>query len=222
MKTLLLSSFCALLMICNQWAYAQEDDKFLLDNAVELEEGRYDDIKGSPYLFPDFVKADIIDLENKEYKGIPLNFNGHSGNFEIKRGDMFINLDEKLYRQITIELEDQKMEFFRGIDRAAPNRFVQVVYTGKRLKLIRNFKANIQERKVEAPNKTMLIKKFIPLKLYYIADTGELQFVKLTKKGVAKVLGKGVEQYAKKMKINLGTEEGLIAGLKYYEKTMVE
>ncbi len=222
MKTLLLNSFSILLLFGTLCLNAQEDDKFLLDNAMELEEGRYEDIKGSPYLFSEFIKANIIDLENKEYKGIPLNFNGHTGNFEIKRGDKYINLDEKLYRQITIESEGKEMEFFRGIDPSAPNRFVQVLYTGKRLKIIRNFKVNIQERKIEAPNKTMFIKRFIPIELYYIADTGQLQFVKLSKKGVAKVLGKGVEQYAKKMKIDLGTEEGLIAGLKYYEKTMVE
>ena len=208
-------SICAVIM-------AQDADKFILDNATPLESGRYEDITGSPYLFDDFKEGKIVDLKGKEFNGVPLNFNGYSLNFEVRRGDNLVNLDEKNYRLISFEIDGKKLEFNRGIDAKAPNRFLQVLYRGKQYIIVKDFKANLQERKIEAPNKTLEIKKFIPLHLYYIAEQGQMTNVKLTRKGVSKVLGKGVEQYAKRQKINLGTEEGLIEGLKFYEKTMVE
>ena len=220
MKTLLTTLTLFLLALVINPVIGQDSDKFILDNAAPLEANRYDDIKGSPFLFEDFKKGKIVDLQGKEFNGIPMNFNGYSLSFEVQRGEDVVNLEEKNYRSISFEVDGKTLEFNRGIDAKAPNRFLQVLYRGNQYTLVKDFKAKFQERNVEAPNKTIKLKKFIPLHLYYIADKGQMTSVRLSRKGVSKVLGKGIEQFAKKQKVDLSTEEGLIEALKFYEKTM--
>lgn len=210
------------LMICFGWndvVLAQDD--FIMEHSKPVEVDRYEDAKGSPFLFSDYILGEITDLEGKTYEAM-LNYNGYTGQFEVKRGDSFIILEEKYYRQVKFDRNGQEMIFLRGLDRGKPNTFMQVLYKGKKIKLVNYFSCNLTERKVENVGKTIYFKRFNPISNYYISELGEMTLVKISKGALTKLLGKKTMNYAKSEDIDIKSEAGLVKLIAYYEENVME
>ena len=116
-----------------------------------------------------------------------------------------------------LDWKGEKMIYQRGLDRFRPNTFIQVLYKGEDMKLIKDFKVKLVDVTIQNVGKTIDVKRFTPTFTYSIAKKGKLEDFKLKKKNVVKLFGSEIEQYSKKNKVNLGTEEGLVAALKGLE-----
>lgn len=210
---------CGLLFLSLGGITAQSDanSDFFLVNSKKLDPDRYKEIKGSPYWFEEWPSAKLVDLQDKSYENIVINFNGLTKDFEIKRGGDFIVLDEKQYKLLEIEIEGKKVTFLRGIDRRKPDKFMWLVYKNNNFSIVKDFIVNQEERKIEAPGKTILLKKFIPHENYYIARLGELTLFKLDKKNIAREFGQEMLQISKENDWKLDTEEGFVKSLEILE-----
>ena len=201
-------------------SFAQEGD-FLMENSNPVKDERYQDVKGVPYLFNDFVNGTITDLEGRSYDAM-LNYNGHTQQIEVKRGDQFIILDEKFYRQVDMDWNGQTITFMRGVDRLRPNTFMQVLYKGAKVKLIKDFKVDISEQKVQNVGQTVYFKRFTTSTVYQMSQLAKLTRLQLNKKSLSKALGDKTMAYAKAQKINFKDDIELAKLVAYYEQEVLQ
>ena len=58
---------------------------------TQIDDKRYENFKGSPYMFDDFLNAKIFDNQGEQFENIQLNFNGFTQNFERKfEGELYL------------------------------------------------------------------------------------------------------------------------------------
>ncbi len=192
-------------------------DQFILENSKEISPTRYKGIKGSPYLFQNWVSGKIVNLDNEIFMVDEMNYNGYTQEIEIKQGNRYISLNENFYKRIEFNWNGETFNYQRVLDRERPNTFLQVLYKGKKLKLIKDFEIKLSERVVQDVGKKVEMKRFSAQHNYYLANFGELEEIKLKKKSIVKQLGKEVDAFSKQNKIDLSTESGLVKVLEFYE-----
>jgi len=193
--------------------------KSIFTNAKPIDETRYSEYKGSPYLFDTWMIGDIYDAKGKAFEKMELNFNGYTNEVEVKKGDQYVTLDQKWYHQIEVQDKDQIIVYRRGVHSLFKNKFVEIVYDGKSVTLIKRNRVGLTEKEINDVGKTIKIKRFEKKQEYYFLKDGKLKNVKLKKKSILAYLGhkKEIESFAKKNKLKLTRVKDLQKVLAYYE-----
>lgn len=204
----------------------------IFTNSQDIQEGRYRDIKGSPFLFEDYVLATIVSANIDVYENIWVNYNGHTKGFEARNGNRFIELDERWYLRVEIDPEvnpglikefgKEKLIFQRGIHPKLENVFVNVLYPGLRTIFFRTFESDLTKQKIESPGQTLQVQRFVNDYTYYIMIDGDLHPVALRKKNFLKVLGGGkeIESFIKENDIDFSSEKDVIRLVEFYDKNL--
>lgn len=203
----------------------------------------YGEIKGSPYLFKDWVKADLFHVKNEPLKDVMIRYDLYEGNVEILDkdvnidsenilevdGDRFIILEDNYYQKIVITRADNPKAFgdfkvdtltlLKGIHKDYLKKYVVVLYDGEDVKLVRTFDIIFREAKFNTPGKIEKIKKFNRKKGYALIKDKTKTEVKLKEKDFYKVLGQEsvLKKYKKQNKLKLKKEQEFIKLLEYYE-----
>lgn len=193
--------------------------KSIFTNAKPIDENRYQDYKGSPYLFDDWVKADIYVGEEKAFEQLDLNFNGHTNEIEIRKDNQYIELDKKWYSKIEAITPEGLVVFSQGVHTFFRNNFVEVLYDGEQISLVRKFRVAVTEKEINDVGKTIKIKRFEKRFEYYFIKGDELKNVKWKKKSILSYLGhkKEIEAFLKKNKLKLTSDNGIRQTLIYFE-----
>ena len=223
MKILIAFTLTSILLI--QIIYAQSNKStFVISNAKPIDTTRYQDIKGSPYLFKNFVKARITSNEMDIFEEVMVNYNGYTKEFEVKQEDWYTALDGKWYLEVEV-LEDDKGEKFsmlfrRGLHEKFNNEFVQICYKGQHIMLIKYHYMDMLTKEVQDVGKTVEFKRFHPKSIFYLLEGGKLTILKNKKKALLKTLShtKELENFIKKEKINLSNEGEFAKLIGFYEK----
>lgn len=209
-----------LLFFTNSVINAQETD-ILMTNSRSIEEGRYQGVRGSPYLFKNWQKGKIISVDADAIEGVLLNYNGMTNGFEVKKGNSFIELDPKWYIRVVIEGEesDEPIIFQRNFLPPLKDKFTRLVYKGKKLKIIEEILTKIDTKVIHNVGKDEELKKFYTKTKYYLIKDRKPIFFKLKKKNVLAILehSSEIEAYLKKEKMKLNSEEELIKLITFYE-----
>ena len=190
--------------------HAQSD--VILFNSVPVDPDRYEDIKGSPYIFKDWMKADIIPTAGEKIEGVEINFNGYTQQFEVRKNSNYIELRE--FDFIGIKLHECKstcltQSFLKYSHPKRKNRYPLFVYNGPKYKLIKDFRTSLVNNKVESPGKTVNFESFNDVATYYLLRDQSLELIKLTRKAMLEHLAvPEAESYVKEAKLDLSTEEG--------------
>lgn len=201
-----------------------QNDEIIFYNSQVIDESRYQDIKGSPYLFAEWKYGNIVDNNGKTYEDVMLNFNGYTHEFEARHKDKYIRLDEKRYIQVTVqEVGADSIVFRRGLHMDIFDQFVQVLYQGKRVKFIKKFTVELAKNSVQNASGRADFKRFVPQTQYYTIIDYKMEFIPLKKKKIMDQLGheKQIEAFAKAQKIKIDTEAGLRQLLLYFEKEIL-
>lgn len=203
----------------------------------------YPEIKGSPYLFKDWVKADLIHLRNAPIKDATIRYDLYEGNVEVLDdgvklagdnileidGDKFIVLEDNYYRKVKIARADNPKMFkdldvdtlylMKGIHRDYLSKYGVVLFDGATVKLVRTYNIIFRESKINSPGKIEKIKKFNRKKGYALIFDKKKTDVKLKDKDFFKVLGKeaALKKYKKMNKLKLKKVPEFIELLKYFE-----
>ncbi len=205
--------------------FALFSQKFtLFNNPQKWDENRYSEIKGSPFIFKDFVAGNVYDTDGKVSKNILLNLNGYTQNIELRRGDDFIELEERSYYKVEVETDNKEGKIIKNVFVATniaefDGRFVQLIYDGEKRKVFNDFLVTISQHKTETPGQTVIVKRFAPKDRYFILEDGELSIFKLKKKNIIQQFGhkKEIESFLKKNKIKVESMEGIVKLLEYVE-----
>jgi hypothetical protein len=200
--------------------FAQSEITLL--NSRPVDPDRNDQIKGSPYIFKDWVKADITPTAGLLIEGVDMNFNGYSRQFEIRKGKEFIELEERDFVSITLSSPDEScstVAFLKYPHSKLNNQYPLFVYNGNKYQLLKDFRVTLVENKVEAPGGTKVFKTFNDVYSYYLKEDQSLTSIKLNKKDLLEKFNLlGVEAYIKSEKLNLSTESGVCQLVSWVEK----
>ena len=227
-----LSLFSFIFLLLTSTTFAQTEDEkptFQLTNSKPLNSNRYEDIKGSPYLFKDWVNATIITNDLIRYEDAYLNFNGYTKEFEIRQDDEYIELDRKFYLRIEILAEkdeegivpegQDKLVFNKNIHQRFGDRMLIMIHQGKKVMVVKEFHVSISEKEHQDVGKTIVTKRFFREFNYSVIRGDELETLKLNKKGLINKLGNKseLESFIKKHKYKVENDADLREILAYYE-----
>lgn len=213
---------------------------------AHVKKENYAKIKGNPYLFKDWVKADIFHLEKENIEGAMIRFDLYDGSIEVKDQDVLLDnsdlleidgeklmiLNDRYYHKIVITRENNPKAFknfdvdiihlVKGIHRDYLDTYGVVIYDGEDVKLVNTYNVNVRESKINSPGKIITTKKFTRNQGYALIKDKEKTKVKLKEKDFYKVLGKADElkQYKKTNKLKLKKENEFIELLKFYESLL--
>ena len=214
------TKLCFLLLMGTFFLKAQ-NPLVTFENEQPINESKYNDFKGSPYFFDDFVIGNITDKEGVVYENLMLNYNGYEKEFEARRGNKFIIVDDKIIK--TVELFPKGKEalsyvFNKNYSATINAKYIILLFQQKKLKLLKAMEVDLNEVTIETPGKTQVNKRFMRRNTYYISENGQFQKIRLKKKNLIQVLDhpKEVEKYIKKEKLKFNSEEELIQLMKFY------
>ncbi|MEO0340767.1 MAG: hypothetical protein AAF242_16355, partial [Bacteroidota bacterium] len=155
-------------------------------DAEKYDVKRYADIKGSAYLFKDFVDGYITGVDGVIYDKVSINYNGYEEAFEIKQGDQFITLDEKYYSKIKIVEEGKDtMTFIRGVHPIFKGRFIELIYRSDNATVVRRHYVGLSETEVNNIGRKEEFKRFLKkteIRLATGTGSKDIKTLKLNKK----------------------------------------
>jgi len=213
------------------------------DSGKTQEKKSYQKIKGNPYLFKDWVKADMLHLEDDSKEDVLIRIDLYQNNIEIKDdgkalvsqnvmevdGEKFIVLEDRYYNTIIITRNNNPKAFEKvdvdtiylrkGIHKDHIDNYAIVLYEGKKVSLLKAVDVVYRESKVNTPGKIEVLKKFNRKTEYFLLIEKVKTKVKLKDKNFYKVLGHKDElkAFAKSNKIKLKKESAFVKLLKYWE-----
>lgn len=205
-------------LLCFTFFYSIAYSQFIGTNKKSLEENRYEEIKGSPFLFKNWVLATVIDKKGEEITNVLVNYNGYTNGFEAKIEQSYIELSPKDYPRIVLNQGSTYFQF--AAHPKMKDQYIQVLFDSPEQQLIKTFVVTISTRKLENVGKTIILENFVPKKTYYFLKEGNLQLIKLKKKEILKLFPqKEVTKFIKEQQLKLNSEEDLVALLNFIEKT---
>lgn len=206
--------------------FGQDKEDITFTNTNNIDEERYKDVKGSPYYFKNFIKANIITNDLDIFKDMLLNYNGYSGEMEVRTGDSFIELEKSFYFRIEVfpyQNPELKLEFplifERRFNKSGDHEYGIIIHDGSKVTFVKEFKVDLLEREINNVGKTIVQKRFLSDETYYFDIGANSTSISLNKRKVLALLEHKdtLEKYIKENKLNVYTEEGVKKLLEYYE-----
>ena len=186
-----------------------------------VDPNRYIMMKGSPFLFDDWVLVNIISSSGKPLENVPINFNGYTQNFESIVDGKILEVELGYFiamQLITPDSNCGKQSFIKLQHPLMSNKYPLFIYNGFKHRLAKDFSVTIVENKIETPGKTEKFRSFKSNTGYFFMKNAEWVSLKLTEKDVLQKLNHPkAAGYIKQNNINVTTEAGLCQLLSWLE-----
>ena len=196
-----------------------QDTLYLPKISQKLDKEKYYDVKGTQYLYDEWLPSEVL-LSNGSTENIKLiNFNGYSTELELKDGSDIREIPAFAYIKVKVDNNGLENVFLRGIHPEFRGDLVCMMYEGSNVKLGLRFVVKLEE--ISEPN--AITKKFIRRNEYYLITGNKIDAIILKKKKVLASLqqkGLDLEAYIDKNNLKLKTEEEVIQLLKYYDSQL--
>ena len=195
-----------------------------LNKSQEINTSNYDKIKGSPYLYENFMYASFFDKEGVQYRSEFLNYNGYEQAFEVLREGKLYNFKVNQYDSIVVHpTKTDSLDVYEMFVRGAipeSRSLTNVIYYGPQVKLSRQFKVRIEVKTTETPGQTIKNERFAATSFYKLLHNGQTSSVRLKKSDLTGKLGHKAEllNYARKEKLSFTDIEDVKKILAYYEQ----
>ena len=193
-----------------------------------LRETKYENVEGSPFLFPTYKAAKIFDRSGGR-ESVFAKYDSYKENVIVYNDGKPIILDPKVYGAILFDFIDQvtneneKILFKNGynISGYKATDYFQVMKDDGRFRFLKKIKTT----RVDNPNASyggvnQATSRFIRNETYFILDGSDvLSFNKISKNKILEMFGdsKNDSVYLKKNKNRLKSEEDVVSFLKYKE-----
>lgn len=201
------------------WLQAQENHPSLRGQPVSA--NRYEAIKNSPYLFPDWTRVSIIPSSGPPIEDVLMNFNGYTQNFEVRLGEQIIEVELGYFIGIRLEEEDTlcgRQSFLKYYHPKLINKYPLFVFNGRKHRLIKDFRVRLNETKVETPGKTEKFNSFGSFSAYYLMTGADLEAIRLNRKDILKRFpSPAAADFVDTQGIDLETEAGLCRFLTWWD-----
>jgi hypothetical protein len=227
MKNLGLILFFYFLLFSNSFAQLLTNDVglSLRTTGAKLDLNRFEEIKGSPYLF-DKWNLGSVTLENSDSQAVKnVKFNCFQNQFEYEFDGKAFTPTNK-YKEFTIiniaENMQLKTHTFRNgfVDKDEYKTYFEVLYDGK-TKLLKKHSVRIDE--YAEPLSTRRLKRFSKISQLYIYQSTNNKLIKIKndKKSILSSLEKDadvVEKYIAENKFRFKNEEEIIKICTFYDE----
>jgi hypothetical protein len=181
---------------------------------------QYSKIKGSPYLYDDWLQGEVITNDGKVYKKMLIKFNAEKDEltFVYNKTDEPQKFADPI-RMFTIHAERDRVfaNQFPKIDAQNAASYYEVLLPGATM-LLKRHKAVIQSG-IDDVSRAVVAGVYTNQNIYYIYKDNQMQHLKTTRNGVLNLLADkaaDVAAYADSQKINFEEEEDLKKLLNYY------
>ncbi len=129
-----------------------QGDEVGLINGHRINPHRYEEYRGSPYQFTEWPRGNIITTKFHRFYDIALNFNGHTGEFEVRNKEEYIELDPGYYLRIEVPVAYadgvDTLIFQKGIMPGKPQQFHQLVFQGRNFLLLKKLFVTLETRTI--------------------------------------------------------------------------
>ena len=199
----------------------------LFTNAQKIDENRYNEIKGKPFLFSDWKTGVIIDKKDSVYSQLTVNYNGYEEAFEVinnSNKSEYISLDDRYYKYVKIIDEQGEYIFEKGLHPKFKNKFYQVVHKSEKVICFIDYSVGVSEKKVNGNmGASSVIKQFRADPMHYFIIDGKLQSTRISKSKVGLILGekKKIDAFIKRGKLNVKSAFDLAKVLRYYQTNLL-
>lgn len=194
----------------------QGQTSVLSTQSQSIDADRYKDIKGTPYLFNEWVIADIIDADGNKIENVKVNYNGFDHGLEVMKNDRITILDEKFYPQIIIKDHGLKKNVDGHIilvpyqrNSTTQGMYVQEIYSSENVSLYKKFRVAKKETESNTPGKILVMKRFNKYTEYILKHGTEYVAIKKKADDFSKYLGheKEIKSFCKKNKIKFKSDQ---------------
>lgn len=221
MKTINFFSLLLIFLGSSLQINAQRND-VMLTNSQSLDDNLYEGVEGSPFYFKTWQKGTIYPItDNEPVQEVLLNFNGYTRNFEIKKENRYIALDEKYYDKVAINNKKKSLVFETGLLPKRKAQFVKVVYQGTDFHVLQDFHVSLVTREQKRYAGDIEIQEFVKRPTYHFVENGKSKLLKLKKKNILGLFPthqSSLGNYAKQHRLKLNSENDLVTLLTYYEE----
>ncbi|MBC5993860.1 hypothetical protein [Pontibacter cellulosilyticus] len=225
MKTLLTKLVFSAALVCAAAASASAQFVALNDHlGVPVRTKSYTDVKGSPFLFDDWVRGSVIVANGTKFEKVNLMYDQVADElvFKSEKGETKTFVDPvkefSFKREIDNVVIGEKVfrNGFTPIDGAKPHTFYEVLVDDQTKLLKRTSKSIMEEITYSSATK---VKSFETNTAYYIARDNKLTKIKNDKKSVLAALGNKqpeLETFIKKNMLDLKKDEDFAKLIAYY------
>ncbi len=180
------------------------------------------------------TNGDVYSQSGDVYNNLILNYNIDDQLFEVRNEDKYIVLDPayywcvKVYKDINKAFLDKNAPdsilFIRGFLPDAENKFVEVIYNGTRVKLVRELYVAKSTKTFNDVGRNVTMKRFNRKDKHFLIIDGEYDNIKLKDKDIMKALGKRDElkKWAKDNDLKIKKDQDFARLLAYYEATYLD
>jgi hypothetical protein len=180
---------------------------------------QYEDVKGSPFLYDDWMPAIAITYDNTMFKNMQLKFDVPKNEFIFKRNDTNYRLGPEVIEIRLFSKKGDSVVFKNGFDinnAIRQAKYLQVLAEGK-ITFLKYLKKNIEEYN-EYGDATKY-KRFIEMYEYYTYKGGKSDPVRITRKELETLLGDKwdkVSLYLSQNNLSGKDEKSFAAAIGYY------
>jgi hypothetical protein len=188
-------------------------------NPDPITENRYIGIKGSAYLFENWLPGKIYEFEGDVFQHTKINYNTKTGKVEIQNENGSITvINEVLYHQVEIMDKDQTLTFANRLTKGDIN-YYQVIYKGDQLAFLEKTVAEVKTESSSEYSAYKYTGVFSKQNQHYILKDGQIQEVFRNKKKILEFFNsKELEQFVKKEKIKFNRDEDLAKAFRFLEE----
>ena len=207
-------------------ASAQMHNKFVTTPIADDLDGRpiavnkYSKMKGSPYLYDDWLHGEVVTNDGKVYKKMLIRFNTEKDEltFVYDKAEEPQRFADPI-RMFTIHAESDRVfaNQFPKVDRQNTASYYEVLVPGTAMLLKRH--REILESTRDEMTRASTVGIYTNRDTYYIFRDNQMQLVKTTRNGVVKLLddkAADITAYADRQNINFEKEDDLKKLLNYY------
>jgi len=200
-------------------------------NTVRTYDGRYEGVKGHPYLSDEWLVGNVLLENEKEYQNVKLKYDAYQDQLIGLQQEKYpILLDKDKVRAFTMMAEDS-MEVFKfvkakyldhSLKRVDGDQYVQVLHQGIVSLFAVNRKLLNKANYRGAYNYGNKYDEFVNIEpTYYLAEAGEAHKLKLKKRKVIKSFAshmQAISRFIENEQLQLNNEESLLKLIAYYEE----
>lgn len=182
----------------------------------EIGPARYSHVDGSPYLYEEWLDAEIIASSGKVYTQTKTNYNGYTQTIEYYEGAEVKELMTGSYLKVSFQTDAGVQAFIRGMHAEFGMDLICLLYDGENVEFVKKIVVSLED--YNTANGT--VSRFIPRADYFLITNGRLNRLTLKKKKILEALksnNSALEKYIEEKNLKLKTEGEIIELLNYYE-----
>ena len=125
-----------ILLILTTCLSVNAQSKVFISGGDTIDEDRYDDVKGDPFLYDDLCPIVVLESNGKKIDGVKGRFNTHTGYVEVQQENGFIPLEERRVLTILFVKDQDSIQFVQGRAFGINQPMVIRSYTGNNFDFI--------------------------------------------------------------------------------------